>query len=375
MYGQLFQPTNISVEYNLGTHIPGNGSLPEHDPAQSLSLLFSHPLNGSHGSAVDFFKRPEAGFSFSYHHLGNNEVLGNQVSLIPFVQLYPFNGRRDVHFLLGLGMAYNFNPFTPENRNVWLGSHFAWQLRMSLFWQIIEINKQKIYFTAGLDHTSNGHTVLPNAALNKGYAGIAWSIDVRDTDALPDLNNLESTALPDYTSYVFMRSFIGFHELGGTFGPVGGPNYFIKGIDVGLIKNINPGIRVLALLSARQYDSFYQYLENNPADPLSDSLFKNASALSLRVGGEFGINRVFFKTELGVDLYKPFYERFFEEYDTATPAVKAMRKYISGLYGLEFYLFKPEKQARFNLSLGAHVVTNFAKADFTQVSLTAHHRL
>jgi len=371
--GQRNPIKGLSLQYDRGTIVQSFDNFPTTSVSHGLRLSFLATSWGPESSASAHFRHPVFGVTMAYHTLGNDDVFGRQLILYPFTRLN-FTGNSPFELSLGLGAAYNTQPYTPDNQNLAIGSHWAWHFRTALEYTCLKTERLLVKGIAGLDHSSNGHTVLPNGGMNRLSIGLSADLILNTSDQLERAPYLR----PDRSStpsQLFIRTGVGFHELGGTLFPIGGDEFLIVTTDIGYVIPLTPGFRLHTVLSTRFYESFHNYLKQNVQEELASHPIRNALGLSLRVGSQIGFGHVYLNTELGVDLYKPFYDRFFDLFDKGSSFNRIIQKYLSGLYGLEIFLIKPDKHPAINISVGGHVVTNFFKADYSQWTATFYKNI
>lgn len=170
----------------LSAHCQYGYVLPEYDyflylanaPMRSVSLNFSKTTLGK----TDFerlYNYPEYGISFIYSTLGNDDIFGRELAIVPYYHLKIVSRNRfNLYNELGFGLAYVTKVFDFENnyRNIAVGSHFNlhFNLKFGVNYRLYE----KIIVNAGLcfDHFSNANTENPNIGINYGsaFAGVGY---------------------------------------------------------------------------------------------------------------------------------------------------------------------------------------------------------
>ena len=99
-----------------------------------------------------------------------------------------------------------------------------------------------------------------------------------------------------------------------------------------------------------------------------DAPDRNASTLFASTGIEFLLDHVGVDIGMGVNLYKPFFDEFYDTFKTSNSSNRALSKNLVTRLGLNLYLLNTSRHPQHNLFLGAHISDNYGQ-DFTDFSL------
>ena len=362
----------IQPEIMMGKNIPVYDEFPESSPRTSLFMTYGVIHHDTTKHWVSYYNYPTTGISMSYSSLGNREVLGQELSLLPFITLKTSkNIRKSIDFKLGLGLSYFTNPHHEEenSKNRVIGSPFNWGFQAFAYKNLLITELVIIKAGLGFLHHSNAHTTLPNYGLNSAMISLAAEFPTRAYD--PD-SPLKHAKMPiDRTRHYFLQSRygLGFHELGGTAFPRGGPSYHIHSFSLsgGII--FKQQLKWKAGLMYRFYESFYEYAKIDIRGTLDDNYVSIASNVMIFSGIEFLINHIGIDIEAGFNIHKPFYDEFNDRWEFKQGFEFMRNKYISTRLGLNYYLINTAKMPQHNIRVGTHINANFGEADFMDVSL------
>ncbi len=315
-----------------------------------------------------YYNFPEAGVMFAYSNLGNNQIMGHQLSAVPYVTLRVFNNFSDAYRLkLGAGVSYFSTFFDSINNptNDIIGSHFTWDIKVFLYREILKSSKFNLRAGVGFSHESNGHTQIPNLGVNSflfSLSGQFHNIKYNDFE-FPKRRKGSNHSAKKY--FINAQQGYGFHEQDPTEGPMTNRKkpVYSTAIAYGVI--FNNHIKLRTGLVYRFYEQFNTHLKENDVEGLSDNRSLASSNVILFVGNEFLMSHFAFDVRFGVNLYKPFYRKFNDEKDIGT----VLRKLFTSRVGLNMYLKNTNKLPQHNFFIGAHINANMAKADFTEFSL------
>lgn len=361
----------IDAEILTGKVVPNYRAFPKTKLLEGFSLNIGTLHKNPNKEYASYYNNPMTGISISYLNPGNSNVFGRELSLKPFFMFNPVKSLKSpVYLKFSLGLSY-FTDFydsvdNPENKAV--GSHFTWGFQAFLYksWDIDQA--LRINLGAGYLHESNGHVQLPNAGLNMAMFSIsATSFFERNSG---DVSNPPNNSKNNKNSYFFnLRNGLGLHELGGTFGPPGGPKKEVYSLALsgGII--FNNYIKVRSGLTYRFYEQYYDYIIENELEEYSDEPFLNAGNLNFFVGCEFLVGHFGLDIEGGLNLYKPFYKEFHQRFRNSNHLKYVLKKLFSSRMGLNLYLFNTHDRPKNNFFIGANINANFGHADFSELSI------
>jgi hypothetical protein len=290
------------------------------------------------------------------------------INVVPYISLNIFNkfpGKSTLK--IGAGVSYFNTIFDSINNpiNEVIGSHFTWDVKVFLYHQIFQANKFKLKAGIGFSHESNGHTTLPNLGSNSYLFSLAGQFANKKHDDFRIPTRIKRGNIAPKKYFINAQQGYGFHEQDATEGPETGISkpVYSTSIAVGMV--FNNHIKLRAGLVYRFYEQFNAHVTENEIEGLSDNPTSAASNVILFVGNEFLMSHFAFDVRFGVNLYKPFYEKFNTENDPAT----VLRKIFTSRVGMNYYLKNTNKHPKNNFFIGAHINANMAKADFTEISL------
>ena len=142
----------------------------------------------------------------------------------------------------------------------------------------------------------------------------------------------------------------------------------------------------------RQYTNNYKYIKegNNLVSEkypeLQKNPFLNSSSMGIALNYEFLMQHVSIETELGLTLYRPFFETEYRlnatlinkqtglyELGKAEGMEYSLKRFVSGKLGLKYYLFNTNKTPKNNVYLGGHIVSVLGQADYSELALGYTH--
>ena len=162
--GQTFQPNSWFPKLN--THYMFGLSL------EKKSTIFIEKWHNT-------LNLSSTGFSMYFSNFGNNDVVGNAISILPFVAIN-LNEPATISAKFGLGTSYFTNKYHPINNelNTAVSTDFTWAFLMSVSYNIHLKNERLLKVGLGYFHHSNGHTQLPNSGLNTALASVSTNFEL-----------------------------------------------------------------------------------------------------------------------------------------------------------------------------------------------------
>ncbi len=318
-----------------------------------------------------YYNHPDAGISVAFSQLGNPSVFGNELDVMPFIT---FNTTRRLkntwYFKIGIGASFFTKHFdsvsNPEDNAI--GSTVTWNFKLFIYRSLWVTKNFNFRLCGGYCHSSDGHTALPNLGLNSALIGISAQFNRHpaDPDFLYPEKPVEKT--PD-EYFIQLRTGFGMHARGSPFGPYDGPIYGVgsAAISGGII--FNKHVKVRAGFTYRDYGKLMDYT----GQPYSTW---QSSNIIFSLGCEFLVGHFGLDIEGGINLYKPFYHHFYEDYEGSTTSTFYYLKSIFPMrLGLNYYFINPAKNTRFNIFMGADIDANFGQADFSELNLGYSIRL
>ena len=354
----------------LGKVLPVYSNFPETDLASTIGLSIGRLQHDPKKAWTHFFRSPETGLSAVFTQLGNNKEFGYSFNLLPYLSFSPFKDQKQSwRFKMGLGASYYNRPFDfIDNRNnKSIGSKITWAFQLSLYRQLRTGPRSNWQIGLSGFHSSNGHTQLPNFGMNVVSLSLLAQFFPKAPPSI--ISPAETTEEIKSKNALIIRTGYGFHELGGTDGPLNGPKKGIYSLALHYGWYLRPFIRLRAGLTYRYYEAYHDYIVDNNLADFIDAPDKNASNIFASAGLEFLLDHVGLDIEMGINLYKPFFDEFYDIFESRSSFDKTTKKILATRMGLQLYLLNTSKHPENNLFLGAHINANYGQADFTGFSL------
>jgi Lipid A 3-O-deacylase (PagL) len=312
-----------------------------------------------------FYNHPDFGMSFTFSQLGNQNIFGNEIDVIPYIAINTSHRLKNTWYLkIGLGASYFTKRFDSVSNplNSAISSNFTWAFKLFAYRTILVNKTMNLSICGGYCHSSDGHTELPNLGLNSALVGLSAQFNTHPAN--PDFvyPSIPAEQLPK-TYFIQLRTGEGFHACGSPFKPPGGPKYgvFSTAVSGGFI--VKQHIKLRAGFTYRNYGRLMDYTGESYSAWQSSNIF-------FSLGCEFLVGHFGLDVEGGLNLYKPFYRRFYGDYEGSTTSTFYYLKSLFPLrLGINYYLITPYKFTRCNVFIGATIDANFGQADFSELNL------
>ena len=305
-----------------------------------------------------YYNFPKTGIHLGLHTLGNDSIYGQEISLMPTLEL---KTKRNGFFRLGFGASYYTKTYRDSKRNLAVGSNLTWGFQLYYYRNVIVRENANLKLGAGFLHGSNGHLQLPNYGINSAVL----SVSLQHLSQNSNLPTRERNKYKGERQWVYShRVGIGWHELGSTVGPVGGEKKAVYNgaFAAGII--FKRHFKLMAGFGYRYYQHYADYIDENIADSTL-----NAHNVYFTLGGEFMLRHVGIVLDGGINLYKPFYPYFVQEFESADEWSYILKKLFLSRVGFNFYLKDVTKSPTNNLFIATTMHANFGQADFSGVSI------
>jgi hypothetical protein len=361
-------PLIVEVQYSGGKVVPVYPHFPHTTFANAVELHIGYETNGSK-VWHRLFNYPRLGVSFLYQNLGNNRVMGQQISVIPTVYFSTArkeNAKVFAEIRYGLGLACFTRPYdsisNPDNKGA--GSYATWQFTVgaNLRWNF---SRYASFQLGGIwYHASNAHTQLPNVGVNNFaiYAGILAYPFGRFARA-----HDKDTAALDKNWHVNFRFGEGWQERGSAFGHDTKTKFPVYCASVYASKRLAKILMAKVGFTYRYYSMYESFLKDFS---VTDSkLTLKSSAFVLFIGTEFMLGHFSISLEAGVNVYKPAYQPFYNHYEKSSAFNYYTKQYIATRFGANYYLFDPYLHPRNNVFIGAFVNANLGQAEFFEFNV------
>jgi hypothetical protein len=338
---------------------PNYSKLPPIKPGYVAEISIGEKLNGEK-QWHKYYNYPTFYVSVFAGYPGNTEY-GYFFSISPqFLFTKPINKKLNFDIKTGLSIAYHTNIYnvTDNSTNMLVGSHLTAIANIEAGLNYEFINNNFIGLSLGALHFSNGHYKLPNIGMNLPAANVFYKYRFGENN----ISNIEEENLPKKEWNYFAFIAVGMHEYGSSTKPVNGPKYRIYDMGFGLTKQTNLIHKYSLGFNLLNYGSFKKFIidqELNIGNP-----FLKSSAFTVFGAHEFLFGKFGLYTELGLDIYKPFYRYFVTIYGDKFGAKDILKSINSNKLGLRYRIIDTE-----NLKsvIGINLKVNLAQADFVEI--------
>ena len=292
----------IHADVKMGKTIDIHPFFPEVSSGFNAELRMGWLTNGRK-RWHHFYHYPESGVSLSFSDLGNKTILGNAISLMPYIdtrQIW-FSRKAVLNVRGGLGLAYFTNPFDAVTNpdNYVIGSRITASVALSASF-VRYIGQWRVNAGFSFWHYSNGHFAVPNIGANIPYLSLGVSkklstkqIKISMADTLYLHTGIRLNAEMN----------LGGHEVEGTILPFDGPRYSVYGGKLTLSKRLNFKSRVRFGMGYSYYNAFHDYIVSQ--EIFSEKIHWRSSKLILIAGHEFVFGRLTILSDLGFNLHYP----------------------------------------------------------------------
>ena len=369
---QNYNTLKISPEFFIGQTFQPNSWFPK----LKTHFMFGVSLENQNSNFINKWSNTinlsTTGVAAFYSNIGNNEVVGNAISLLPFVVIN-LNKQQTFSAKFGLGTSYFTKKYHPENNvlNTAVSTNFTWAFLTSIYYNLKLKNERLLKIGVGYFHHSNGHTQLPNSGLNTALASISTSFELRKKYVNTTSNIDLTTNINKYTKFYEVRYGQGIQKFIDHESSVKAVNSLeIKG---GLFyKDI---LKISTGITYSFYQHYYDYIKEFKVEPYFNKPFANASNVYISVGVEALFGNIGIDWEGGLNVHKPFYKEHYILEEDALDNIYKFKKLFLGKLGLKLYAINTLKKPKSNLYIGAHIKSNLSQADYTELSIGFVHRI
>lgn len=315
-----------------------------------------------------YYKYPQVGLLISAGYLGNKDILGNAISVVPNISLRLSNWKRvNVYMMLGLGLSYFTKTYDEidNEANKLIGTRITNKTMVSF-----DLNYQvsrKFVLTAGVSasHYSDGHYQLPNFGINIP----ALNIGVKYFPKTFPKENYKYDSIVHYNKKLLfnIKLGIGYHEFGSAIKPTGGPKYPIYTATAYLSKRLNTILNFQLGINYNYYTSYYDFITSQEYYSTNQH-FKSSSIIAF-AGMEFLIGNFGFSGQLGTYLYNEFYKDLQDLRSMGRSWRYQTSRYVTFRLGAQYYIFDPISSTKFNPWIGAFLKSVGGAADFAEIGI------
>ncbi|RMB57667.1 deacylase [Dokdonia sinensis] len=362
-------------ELLVGKTSPANKLFPETGLHTSLFFSIGNTNEDKPHEWVRRLNKPSTGISIGFSDFGNRGNIGNAFTVMPFAEFDILPSRTRLKLNMGLGISRFSNTFDlRSNRfNRGISTQYNWSFRSYIIYDLLKNHPNKLRLGIGYFHQSNGHTKLPNQGLNTFTLSVSSKIFPYSK---PEEEIQNAPLAPEkFKQYYFsIRTGIGQNIL--TY-----DDFLLTDIEdynepkevytiaIGGGVVINKFLKLGAGLNYRFYEHYYDYIQRNETEPYINSPFKNATNFSIFLGGELLLSHVGLEFQMGVNVYKPFYEEEWLLNEEELNWYYELKKHTPVRMGVKLYALNTSKQPKHNVYLGATINANLGQADFSELSI------
>lgn len=388
VFGQVEKKTiNKSFYFNpefvLGVTAEANTGFPKRGLQTGLFLNFGWHNQSNEYEWVKQLNYPKTGISFGVTDYGNSEKLGQAFSVLPFVEFNIFK-RWDLHS--AIGVSYTNTQYDVINNpfNEAITTNLNWSFKALMYYDLFKTDVLNWKVGFGYNHSSNGHSRLPNQGLNSFLAGVSTTFNSKNNNTNEPLDTSKTPTTKQW--YFSSRFDIGQNVLSEIFNDK--KEVYSLAFSGGKI--INKTFKFGAGFYYRFYEHYYDYIKNEEElittqyPDLTDKPFVNASNFGVFATSELLLSHIGFEFDIGFNIHKPFYKidwKLNQGYSYINGQGETvvilgelddyykLKKTVSARLGLKYYLVNNDLAPKHNAFLGAHINANLGQADFTALTL------
>lgn len=350
------------VNYLHGSILNGTVSIPhsKSNIFECAVLLQSTGTRRWH----QFYRYPQYGISLLYGSFGNDSLIGHTFGLYPCWYIETHKDKLlGATFKMGLGGAWTEKPYDKltNPNNTLIGARISCLVSVGASLVIRPTKMININAGVGFLHCSNGHTYIPNGAIDNFSWGFGIAFKPNETKF-----EHKSYTREKHGFRLNTRLGLGFHEMAGSTFPAGGPKYKVYSLAISASHRIGDCGNARFGIIGTYYSSFYDMIR-------LEDYFKGNERISSCVfgpfvGHEYYIGRLSFISEAYANLYNPLYEELYLKQDDAKKFM--LKRWFSMRIGFGYYVFhNPEYYSHQNLWLGLFIKTNAVQADYVDMTV------
>jgi hypothetical protein len=356
----------IEPAIRIGKIVKNFPDFPERGPAVLTEINIGQQCSGNK-KWHQLYGYPTAGVSFIYGIMGNDDIIGRSISILPNLSFTTKKYRRwGFQWKAAMGFAFftKKSDRVTNHENQLIGTTMT-NMAMGSFDFRYDISK---YYTILLGvsgiHYSDAHYQLPNIGIN--FPAVNLSLKYFPSGR-PKLYKNDS--LPDYSNKILFNIRLGFgaNELGGSLHPTGGAKYPIYTGSLYLSKRYSRKNNVQLGVHINYHTGFYDFIIRQELYNSNQRL--RAFTGQLFLGHEFVIGHFGLITQLGIYFYNPFFKKLQEIQNDTAGFNSWIKRYNSNKLGVNYYFMNPMKTTKNNVYIGLYLKSNFGQADFAEMSV------
>ncbi len=356
----------IEPTYLSAWIMPMHTGFPDAGLQNTVMVGFGKVRTDSIKPWVPFYNFPHVGVDVAFSDYGHSQELGQSISLLPYLV---FNGSHKLysssHYKFGLGFSYFNTRFDKDdNPNNWsISSPLNWTFMLQYYYSLRLTEKTLWNIGAGVMHSSNAHTKIPNFGLNTFLLSTSFQFYSKPVPKTITRNKSKTNSLKDY--YLSLHLGSGIHKLADARWPQDSETKQIYSLAVYGSKVYKNSFRLKAGVTYRFYNSYYDYIREKELDPYTQNPIASASNVFVSVGGEMLLGHVGVEGEIGVNLFKPFYDEFNNQFENGNKGLgHTLKMYFSTRLGLKFYALNANVPHKYNFFAATHINANMGAADY-----------
>lgn len=384
------QNKQLFAEYSIGSTNSSNSYFPDLKSSQTFGIGFGIKHNDTL-NWVKQLRNPYTGIIFQVSNHGNVEKIGYSYSLLPYIEKPIIFKNEKLKLLAALGLSYHTKKYdVSENwQNKAISTDFTWAFRLGLYYDIWSTSQFDSRINLNYLHYSNGHIQWPNNGINTFALGLNLNYKgLNKTNIQTEKAIQKEDIKKEKHTFYSIQTGIGEHALYRFY------NFRrnVYSVDFMYGKIYNKTHKVGLGVYFRNYQNNYEYIKegNNLVSDeypkLQKNAFLNSSSAGISLNYEFLMQHFSVETELGLTLFRPFFETEYRlnatlinkktelyEFGKAEGTSFTIKRYISGKLGLKYYLFDTYKSPKNNFYLGGHIVSISGQADYSELAFGYIH--
>lgn len=384
------QKKQLFAEYSIGKTSSADNTFIKLNASQTVGIGFGIQHNDSL-NWVKQLRNPFTGVILQVANHGNTEKIGHTISLLPYIEKPIIFKNEKLKLLAALGIAYHTKKYDFEENweNKAISTDFTYAFRLGLYYDLFSKNNLETRINLNYLHYSNGHIQWPNNGINTLAIGLNINYKgLTKKGNQPEKEIHKETVQKDKKSFFSVQTGIGEHALNRFY------NFRrnVYAIDFVYGKIFNKTHKVGLGLYFRNYQNNYKYIKegNNLVSEeypeLQKNAFLNSSSAGIALNYEFLMQHIAIETELGLTLFRPFFETEYRldatlinkqtglyENGKAEGTTYTLKRFVSGKLGLKYYLFNTYNSPKNNFYVGGHIVSRLGQADYSEFALGYVH--
>lgn len=362
-----FSQNTFKSELALGSSLPNlTGS-----PVFMAGLSYEHINSNKSVEWQSILNHPITGVGLYYFDY-RNSTIGKSISLIPFIAFRPSKNYRWLA-KMGIGASYFSTKYHPiyNETNQEISTNITWAIQGIMYYNTLLYKKHQLQLGLGIFHHSNGHTKLPNNGINTLLLSAKTSFSLKKLNKTSDIIVFDKATLKKHGNHFYsIRYGDGFQAFVAS--NIIKPIYTVSIKGGFYYKNI---LKLSLGTNIRYYQHYYDYITIENSIPFVEKPIKNASNIIIFVSSEMLLGHIGTELEMGINIFKPFYETHYYMQKSKSKIGLFFKKVIPSRFGLKFYAINTKKKPKNNFYIGAHINANFVQADFSEISIGYIHNI